>query len=579
MRRALLRSLAVMAYGGLPPRRPDQADPSTRAGVAPGASSGVLRARQVIISGLGPGLFVYSAAPAAGDLIDSIAAQAGPDPTGFNAALEGVTSYLPGGGRAVNLLDSVLGFYSGPAGGAGPWTKNVAFQQSGQAVLLQSLTARSMLQLGVSNPQANVIWMFPSGDTSGVTDAANFIGSVTLGSNPTYVFVAPGAYYFAMSQNVQIDQHARGPVYVIGAGIESCVFNFLGTFGGVNSDGIRWFSSATGANAYLPGGGAFKGVTLDGAGVTAALGPSSLLHIGDLYNFEIDIAVQNMPAAVGYGVWFDNQYLFMEQLHGRIHVHNCGNPAVLFDNSANISGAATGSFDRAELAIMLDQKGKGDCVKFDEGAFITDGHLAIKGNTDYGAAKFWVLNIQGADAGGNQSRITQSTLEIGVELNAIVGTQPGTIRFGTTGPSGNQIFQCDGLIDFSGNHLFAVSNNDHSFFYTGATYGDNNLPSCGPVSDAVFKMGFALPNNGTIPTKFFRQVQVTPAGNVTGIIMDAFLPDDWRRITVKNKSAFSVTFAAAGTSHVATGTAVVIAANMCQDFEYDPDVNLWYAVQ
>jgi hypothetical protein len=419
---------------------------------------------------------------------------------------------------------------------------------------------------------SNVTQLAPSGDTSGATDTARLNSAVgQLGGLGGAILLAPGVFDW-LTASITIDQKTAGPVYLYGAGIEATLVRFHGS-----GDGLRIFSSKTGGNAYLPGGGGITGITFDGTSVT---GPgSSLVHMGDIYNYEVDFAVQNLPPAAGIMAWFDNQYLFTEQLHGRVHVHSGGNPAVQFDNSANLSGNATGSFDRARLEIMLDQKGKGDCVVFANGAFMTDntGYLTIAGNTDYGAVKYWVLTLIGSNAGG-MSRITNSLLNIGVECNGTTGVQPGTIKFGTTGPSGNQIFQCDGLIDFSGNNLFAVSNNDHSFFFTGATYGDNELPSCGPVSDAIFKHG-ALVNNDTIQTKFFRQVQVTPAANVTGIIMDAFLPDDWRRITVQNNGAGSVTFAAAGTSHVATGAAAVINPNMCQDFEYNPDVNLWYAVQ
>jgi hypothetical protein len=66
MRRALLRAVAGMVWGGLPPRRADQVEPSSLPGVAPGTASGIFKGWQVIIFGTGrnSGLFVYNGVPA-----------------------------------------------------------------------------------------------------------------------------------------------------------------------------------------------------------------------------------------------------------------------------------------------------------------------------------------------------------------------------------------------------------------------------------------------------------------------------------------------------------------------------------
>jgi len=112
--------------GGNPPMRPDQeiATGLTRAGSGPAPSPAVITARRVIIFGPNGSLFVYSAAPGAGNLIASIAAQAGTDPYG-NAFVSGETSYLPQGviSTAISNQGAEIIFYTGPPNGAGPWTQ------------------------------------------------------------------------------------------------------------------------------------------------------------------------------------------------------------------------------------------------------------------------------------------------------------------------------------------------------------------------------------------------------------------------------------------------------------------------
>jgi hypothetical protein len=87
--------VSMRGLGGLPPLRPDQASTPPVSPVSPGAQA-ILRARIVIISGLNDGLFVYDGTPAAGNLVESIAADAGTDLYG-NPYYAGITSYSSGG--------------------------------------------------------------------------------------------------------------------------------------------------------------------------------------------------------------------------------------------------------------------------------------------------------------------------------------------------------------------------------------------------------------------------------------------------------------------------------------------------
>ena len=71
------------AFGGLSAARPDQLTFPPPAAIVPG-SRGPLRAREVIVSGSGPGsgIFVYSPTVALGNLIASITSYAGSGPKG-----------------------------------------------------------------------------------------------------------------------------------------------------------------------------------------------------------------------------------------------------------------------------------------------------------------------------------------------------------------------------------------------------------------------------------------------------------------------------------------------------------------
>ena len=84
-----------------------------------------------------------------------------------------------------------------------------------------------------------------------------------------------------------------------------------------------------------------------------------------------------------------------------------------------------------------------------------------------------------------------------------------------------------------------------------------------------------LASSGTLTWTGPAMVTVAPTGNVTGIIV-AVGTVAGQVLTVINESAFTVTFAASGTSHVADGTSDVIAALTARKFAWDANTSLWY---
>ncbi len=84
----------------------------------------------------------------------------------------------------------------------------------------------------------------------------------------------------------------------------------------------------------------------------------------------------------------------------------------------------------------------------------------------------------------------------------------------------------------------------------------------------------ATATGGTITTAGVGLARVAPTGNITGVILQAgTIPG--QTVTVWNNSAFTITFAAVGTSNVADGVLAVIAANRKMDFTWNSVAGKW----
>ena len=151
------------------------------------------------------------------------------------------------------------------------------------------------------------------------------------------------------------------PVYIRGAGRWATQISYYGS-----GDCLRIYGTE------YPYGGGITGLTIDGTNASAG---AAGLHMGDIFQYEVDIAVQNFSGTGSIGVHFDNNYFWTEQLRGIIYAANCSTH-VAFDCSVNSSGSATGSFDRAILDIYIDASAGQDGVSFRQNAtytFVADG--------------------------------------------------------------------------------------------------------------------------------------------------------------------------------------------------------------
>jgi hypothetical protein len=165
-----------------------------------------------------------------------------------------------------------------------------------------------------------------------------------------------------------------------------------------------------------------------------------------------------------------------------------------------------------------------------------------------------------------------------VECNGTTGTQPGTIKFGTIGPAGNYILGCTGIIDFSGNTPFAnASGYGENFQFDGPISGDTFLHRTIGFGVVPYQQG-AITNGNIIVTRYNSITRVQPAGNVTGAILSGFDPLSSQVFWLINDSAFTVTFAAQGTSNVVGGTSVTVAAGTAMQFLWSDNDTAWFPV-
>lgn len=394
----------------------------------------------------------------------------------------------------------------------------------------------------------------PSGSASSVPDTSAILAGIPL-ARPCLVKLMPGIWTVQAGQVVI----PNSGVYIDATG---CLINVVG-----NGDLFRMYDASSYSPRVLAGCGLTGFPVIDGS---LTNGPSSAFHAGDAVQVKCEANVRKFMVPGSKGVWFDNQHFWTEQIQGRIRAVACA-AGIVFDESANVSGQATGSYERMHLKCYLENDGVGDGVVFQNGAFTENAKLEIKGNFNTSTvAQYAVLRLTGSDLSGQFSTILHGGLDIGVELGDTTNILPQTIAFGA---GGNLIWDTHGVIDFSANKTFANSNNSGQFRHYGPVYGDTKLFGSEPSTPALVQ---ALTGSAqTIFTAYATLTRVTPTGSFTGEILAAGQYSN-QRVTVVNASAFTVTFAASATSHVADGVADVIAANTAATYVWDTGTSLWY---
>lgn len=188
----------------------------------------------------------------------------------------------------------------------------------------------------------------------------------------------------------------------------------------------------------------------------------------------------------------------------------------------------------------------------------------------------------------------------GAGTNAVIGLQLGQLAGGT--PWSNSCYQSAGVTTaqaatqctirgrFTNNNNGSIKFGNEAITlieadiyqsagsYTIGTPDSSSILHCNVVEGLGHTSSAAtIATSGTIATYGFNVVRVTAAAAITGVILGAgFVPG--QEVTVINESAFSMTFAASATSHVADGTSDVIGATSARRFVWDTGTALWYRV-
>lgn len=400
-----------------------------------------------------------------------------------------------------------------------------------------------------------VVW--PSGDISGVKDTANIIAAIAQvpASGGTVVLVPTAQWYINC-----------GPIIVSRSGVfidaTGCFINALGA-----GDLVRMYDPSP-YNGRTVHGGGWRGGIIDGINTT---GPACAFHMGDIFYLTLDdFIVSRFGQAGSKGVWLDNAYYWTEQAHGRFYVKAVAGACVVFDHHDAGNGTSTGSHDRDVFEIGIENDGIGDGILAQNGAFIVDGKLNVRGNFSTGSAQHAVFHTSGSG-----SSFTLSEVNAGVELGDTANTLPVPVLVDN---SGGGIINCRGIMDFSAGDAFGGSVTNGAFAYSGMVFGDSKLRAFSELQAVPSSQALSV-NGSTILTNTVRNILMTTgAGTLTGFIMQQGF-NDGQRVTVVNASAAgSVTMAAAATSHVANGTACVISALQAAEFVWSAANGLWYQV-
>jgi hypothetical protein len=301
--------------------------------------------------------------------------------------------------------------------------------------------------------------------------------------------------------------------------------------------------------------------------IMAMTGASAAFYGGDILGLQLYMNVDNTGGIAGqHGIHLDNQYYWTEQAEIDCRLLGCD---IALDNSQNFSGSATGSFDRMDLRLWTLNQGISHGLSFLNNAFIFDPvGIGIYGNfsPSSNSTVYYTIHFSGT------SIIQNGPINIGVELDGSGGTTPSTILF-TASPY-NSIATCWGMMDWSSGSFTPAPQNGGSFNYFGTVLGDPNLIPSGPNQPSADVITVTA-NAQTIFTIWNPLVLAGNSGSFTGLIL---YPGGFtgQLCTIINTGSGSLTFAAAGTSHVANGVAAVIATATAATFVWDATASLWY---
>ncbi len=262
----------------------------------------------------------------------------------------------------------------------------------------------------------------PSGDTTGVSDAAIISNAITaLPSTGGTIVMNPGNWYLQPGALV-IAMGATRPVQILGYGA------FINAVSGGSGAVIRFYGTASSSAANRA---AITGLIIDGTNASAG---TYGIHTGDLTGLKMDVIIQNFSGSGSIGLFLDNTVSWTEESSIRAWLINCTSHAVIQ------ASAGYNSFGYSDFDFTIFQNNpNANGVSILNGAAVYHSSLRIRGDfaTSTSAVTAAVLYIGGVNSSGGPSNGDTSLLmgnrvEIQVECNGSGAYTPYTISMDNT---------------------------------------------------------------------------------------------------------------------------------------------------
>lgn len=322
--------------------------------------------------------------------------------------------------------------------------------------------------------------VWPSGDTTGVKDAAALNAAVTaIGTSSGTITLMPGQWYWKPGA-VSAIQLANAQTLVIDGGWGAVV----NAVGGASGDMLRMYNPNSQGGTF--GGNTFsvrsgvRGLTIDGTNAAAG---STGLHIGDIMNAQADVIITNFSGAGSIGLHLDNTVSWTEEADIRAYVRNCTSQ-VVFEVTTGYDSFGYGNYDFTVEALPLQ-----DGVVLKNGVILYNGSLRIRGNF-YGSsnaantshAVFRASGVcpVGSPNAGGLCKIFAMRLDWQVECGSGTGTNaPATMILDTT--NFVVMFQNTGIVSFNNTAGLAFTQAQtagtglNQFQFAGIFVGDPSL--------------------------------------------------------------------------------------------------------
>lgn len=316
---------------------------------------------------------------------------------------------------------------------------------------------------GTTNP-FDVVAVFDADPTGAVGASAAFNNArLALPSSGGAIYVPAGTYLI----NSTVGPFVTGQWIDCEPGVQ---FIFTGT-----GDCFNFTDSSTYTTRTQQGGGIQGRPRITKTGSAAG---ARAIHAGDILGLRFDIAIQDFNGTTDIGAYFDNRIYWAEQAVCSIWTDNCTQDLV-FDCTGATTSA--GSFDRGKFTVYLSHKTFiGDCITFQNGAYIIGGELNVFGNIASSASTFThsILKLTGSAPAGHPSGaslLDQIALNINLESD---GAQAHTFQTVNYGSIANVITRASGNVSFGPGNQFTQSNITTvttQFGFIGPVAGDTSL--------------------------------------------------------------------------------------------------------